>query len=592
VLPFVNMSPDPEQEYFSDGLSEEILNLLAKLRELKVIGRTSSFAFKGQNVDLREIGETLGASYLLEGSVRKAGDDLRITAQLIETGSGTHLWSQTYDRKLENVFQIQSEIAGAIAEALKLSLVGADDQPPAVQVAASIPAYERYLQARRLIQGRTRAGLEAARGLMAEALELDPDYAPAHAEAAKAVLLLTSYGDTPLEEAAAAARAHLDRALALDPELAEAHAVTGALYLTLRDFERAEAALVRALDLNPSLSDALHFRASNLETAGRLGEVLAARRRLAELDPLNLANLASLASALAWSDQPDEALAVTRRLQRGFPDSAIGFIQEAYALLIQGRLAEAQAAAVRGLAMAPGLPVAEWRAGGVFYALGEYPPILDLPRSTWVSQARVALGRADEAIAEARERAAAAPADVGAAGGLLVTLSAAGRHQAVLDEYRARWGSPAALAAYFGNFPATAEVAPIAAAQHALGRSAALSETLAHWDERLTFLARAGLRLRLFRDHGSAPSRIGRRTRGRAGKSHRGHRPRLSGSVDGPTPRLRATRRRSCLPGPGPAQPRPDQHRARQARPGAPAMSLWTELKRRKVFRVAAEPAR
>jgi TolB-like protein len=133
VLPFVNMSADPEQEYFSDGLSEEILNLLAQIRDLRVIGRTSSFAFKGRNEDLRTIGSTLGVAYLLEGSVRKAGDDLRITAQLIEVEGGSHLWSQSYDRRLENVFAIQTEIAGSIAEALRISLVGPDQAAPVAQ---------------------------------------------------------------------------------------------------------------------------------------------------------------------------------------------------------------------------------------------------------------------------------------------------------------------------------------------------------------------------------------------------------------------------------------------------------------------------
>ena len=153
VLPFADMSQAKDQEYFSDGLSEEILNLLAQIRDLKVIGRTSSFAFKGRNEDLRTIGNTLGVAYLLEGSVRKAGDDLRITAQLIEVEGGSHLWSQSYDRKLENVFAIQTEIAASIAEALKINLIDAGQTAPVAQVAASLPAYELFLQARRLIQG-------------------------------------------------------------------------------------------------------------------------------------------------------------------------------------------------------------------------------------------------------------------------------------------------------------------------------------------------------------------------------------------------------------------------------------------------------
>ena len=143
------MSQAKDQEYFSDGLSEEILNLLAQIRDLKVIGRTSSFAFKGRNEDLRSIGNTLGVAYLLEGSVRKAGDDLRITAQLIQVEDGSHLWSQSYDRKLENVFAIQSEIAASIAEALKINLLDAGQTAPVAQAAASLPAYDLFLQARR-----------------------------------------------------------------------------------------------------------------------------------------------------------------------------------------------------------------------------------------------------------------------------------------------------------------------------------------------------------------------------------------------------------------------------------------------------------
>jgi len=503
VLPFVNMSADPEQEYFSDGLSEEILNLLAQIRELTVIGRTSSFAFKGMNVDLREIGETLGVAYLLEGSVRKAGDELRITAQLIRTDTGAHLWSQSYDRKLESVFAIQSEIAGAIADALRVSLVGGDDAAPVAQIAASIPAYERYLQARRLIQGRTGAGIEAARALLDEALTLDPDYAPAHAEAAKAVLLLragpSSYGDIPSDQAWASAQPLIDRALALDPNLAEAHAVQGLLFLQQRDFERAEPALVRALALNPSLSDALNWRANNLGAAGHLREQLAARRRLAELDPLNLANLAGLSGWLAASGEAEEGLAVAGRLQRGFPDSPLGFRQQALVLAVTGRLAEARDAAGRALALAPGEANVQSSVGAVFYALGDAERVLALPGADEHGPALLALGRVDEALATARARSAAAPDDYAAAYFLLYTLSLAGRHDEVLAVYRARWGDLAGLEAVFGADGGTQELIPIAAAQRALGQDETLAETLEHWGQRLTFMREQGYAISWFR---------------------------------------------------------------------------------------------
>jgi TolB-like protein len=156
VLPFVDMSADGDQEYFGDGLSEEILNLLAGIRELKVSGRTSSFSFKGTNVSIPEIGRTLGVAHVLEGSVRRSGDDLRITAQLVEAGTGFHLWSDTYDRRMVDVFAIQDEIAGAIADALRLTLVASAHET------ADLEAYDLYLMARTLIYGRSVEGLNEA----------------------------------------------------------------------------------------------------------------------------------------------------------------------------------------------------------------------------------------------------------------------------------------------------------------------------------------------------------------------------------------------------------------------------------------------
>lgn len=494
VLPFADMSPDKDQEYFSDGLSEEILNLLAQIRDLKVIGRTSSFAFKGRNVDLREIGAQLGVAYLLEGSVRKAGDDLRITAQLIEVADGSHRWSERYDRKLENVFAIQDEIARSIAAALRVNLVG--EAAPVAHGTASMPAYERFLQARRLIQGRTRAGLESARALLDEALALDPDYAPAHAAAAQAVLLLaalpTTYGDIPLDRAVAQAQPLIDRALSLDPQLAEAHAVQGMLFLLQRDFARSETALDRALALNPSQSDALNWRANNLATAGRLREQLAARRRLAELDPLNLANLGNQALVLMQSGEPDEAVAVAQRLQRGFPDSPEGFIREAEVLAAAGRLAEASAPASQALALAPEDITVQALVGQIYYVLGDYARVRALPAARHHGPALLDLGRIDEAVTAARERAAAAPDDFFAAYFRLRTLSLAGRHAEVLATYQERWGDLAGLEAGFGFDGGTGELAPIAAAQRALGQHEALAETVQRWGERLAFLREQG----------------------------------------------------------------------------------------------------
>jgi TolB-like protein/Tfp pilus assembly protein PilF len=495
VLPFADMSPNRDQEYFSDGLSEEILNLLAQIRDLRVIGRTSSFAFKGRNEDLRTIGSTLGVAYLLEGSVRKAGDDLRITAQLIQADDGSHLWSQSYDRRLENIFAIQTEIAASIAEALRVSLVGPDKAAPVAQVTASLPAYDLFLQARRLIETRTRSSIEAARQLLDEALALDPDYAPALAAAAQAVLFLNDrvggYGDIPMDQAAALAQPLLDRALALDPNLAEAHAVQGLLLNQQGEFTRAEASLARALALNPNLSDALHWQAGLLGDAGRLREQLAAQRRLVELDPLHVANLAGMPWALLESGELDEAEAAAVRLQRAFPDNPMAFASAAGVLINTGRLAEARAAVARALALAPGDSLARTANSWIHFLLRDFDQLWPLPDPHFHARALIALGRVDEAVALARGRAAAAPGDHTAATDLLFTLSQAGQHDEVLALYRERWADLDGIDARFGTKEHQVQ-APIAAAQHALGRQAALAETLAHWRERLEYLREQG----------------------------------------------------------------------------------------------------
>jgi TolB-like protein/Tfp pilus assembly protein PilF len=493
VLPFADMSQAKDQEYFSDGLSEEILNLLAQIRDLKVIGRTSSFAFKGRNEDLRTIGNTLGVAYLLEGSVRKAGTDLRITAQLIEVEGGSHLWSQSYNRKLENVFAIQTEIAASIAQALKINLLDAGQSAPVAQVAASLPAYDLFLQARRLIQSCTRGGLEAARGLLDEALKLDPDYAPALAAQAQTVSSLQSgsagYGDIPLDQALAIAQPLLDKALALDPTLAEAHAVQSLIFFFQRDFARAEASLARALALNPNLPDALHWQAGWLESSGRLRESLAVRQRLDAIDPLNVGNLWSLGGRLRDGGKWVEAQAVTARMLRTFPDSPQTFGAQAFDLLNAGRLAEAQIPAGRMLALK-----SNWAAllnARIYYLLGDFEKMLSLPGLP-KAQPLLALGRLDEAAAAARERFAAAPEDRDAAEDLLTTLSSAGRFDELLRLYRERWRDLEALDTYFGPIGKMEPLLSIATAQRAQGQQQALAETLTPWRKRLDFQREQG----------------------------------------------------------------------------------------------------
>lgn len=495
VLPFADMSPDGDQEYFSDGLSEEVLNLLAQIKELKVIGRTSSFAFKGRNVDLREIGDQLGAAYILEGSVRKAGEQLRITAQLIEAEDGSHLWSESYDRRLENVFAIQDDIAGAIVKALEVSLTGSERKAADEHGTDSMPAYERFLEARRLIQQRGRSSLEAAGGLLDEALERDPDYAPALAARAQVALMLSdtlgAYGEIPLTEAVAEAEPLIERALDLNPELATAHAVRGLKFVLLRKFTQASDTLARALELNPSHADALNWRMSTSLAAGRLDETIVEGRRAAEIDPLNLVARGNVAAAHVLAGQTQDALETVASLQRDFSDNPLSYLRASEALSSSGRLAEAVPPAENALDLAPNNPLVETSAGALFLALGQYERVLALPESDH-GAALLALDRSDEALVATRIHLNEASDAVDRLNNLLQTLSLAGRHDEVLAFYTERWGSPEAVEHTFGTDSVTAEMAAITVSLRALDRADAFDEALAHWGQRLEFMREHG----------------------------------------------------------------------------------------------------
>ena len=318
VLPFIDLSPQGDQGYFSDGITEEILNVLAKVPELRVTARTSAFAFKGRQVDLRTVGDSLGVGYLVEGSVRKAGDELRITAQLIDARDGSHLWSESYDRQLDNVFQIQTEIAEAIAEALRLPL-GIGDPAGLVTPTADLEAYDLYLAARSRMRERGESLREAVE-LLEGAIARDSSWAPAWAALAEARELRTWYPaawDAPegfgqdrtemflekQEEAADAAR----RALELDPDIASAHVALGSVHRNQHEWERAETEYLRALQLDPDNAEAHQQYSELLVTLGRIAEGRRAAERALALDRVPV-RLLQLANALAADDRVHAAL--------------------------------------------------------------------------------------------------------------------------------------------------------------------------------------------------------------------------------------------------------------------------------------------
>jgi TolB-like protein/tetratricopeptide (TPR) repeat protein len=290
VLPFADLSPDSNQEYFADGISEELLNVLAKVNGLKVAGRTSSFAFKGRNEDLREIGRVLDVAHILEGSVRSQGDKVRVTAQLIQVSDGFHLWSETYDGDLSDIFAVQDDIASRILVALKGQLQVEEAPIVAPVQRANVTAYGLFLEARDLIFSRDPANMERALTLLDEAISIDPGYAPAYASRAKALVLLSdrpgSYGRLPAQEVLPRAEADVEKALELDPELADAYAVRG---LINTDTGRADFAITnlrRAIELSPNSLDARNWLALALANDGRLRDLTAQLLELVEIDPL------------------------------------------------------------------------------------------------------------------------------------------------------------------------------------------------------------------------------------------------------------------------------------------------------------------
>ena len=500
VLPFSDMSAEGDQKYFAHGLSEEILNLLAGIGELKVSGRTSSFSFEDKDVSIPEIGAALGVAHVLEGSVRKSGDRVRITAQLIAADDGFHVWSKNFDRQLTDIFAIQDEIAGDITSALRLSLVGGGRDSIDANSTDSIEAYELFLEARQLIQGRSVAGLERARELLETALERDPEFAPALAQQALAWLMLsdarTTPGNEPFATAVARAEALLERALKINPELASGHAVRGLMLTLQRDFDEADQALVRALELNPSHSDALNWRAINLRNAGRLRDELEARQQLLEIDPLHLSNLFNLSVAHLLRGQTERALNVARRLKGDFPNSPWGDLAEVEALMGSGRLARAQELAREKLAGGNSMLVSS--ASNVNMRLGCFDAAIEVAGSPF-ALALAGQERFEEAVAAARDSAAASPGDSNAVLSLLRVLSLAGRHEAVLEYFEQRWGSLDALQTYFGFGDMTAEVTPIAAAQSSLGQTEALEQDPGHWGARLADPRKQGYALPYFR---------------------------------------------------------------------------------------------
>lgn len=306
VLPFDNMSADPENEYFADGLAEEILNALTRVPGLEVAARTSSFSFKDKDADIPTIAAALGVRTVLEGSVRKSGDRLRITAQLVDAENGLHLWSETYDRELDDIFVVQEEIARAIVGALQVRLTA--EAPLVERPTESQEAYEEYLRGRFLWNRRTVESLQAAVGRFQHAVELDPDFALAWAGLADAHLTLMWYlTDADWDALLESGREAAERALALDSELGQAHVALGLYHAARFDWERANRGFERGLALDPRYATGRYWYGLELSHQGRWDEALEQARMAVEIDPLSLVNARGYGMLLMWAGRLDEA---------------------------------------------------------------------------------------------------------------------------------------------------------------------------------------------------------------------------------------------------------------------------------------------
>ena len=359
VLPFVNRGHSEEDEYFSDGLADELLNVLAKIRGLRVAARSSAFTFKGKAATVAEVGQALNVATVLEGSVRKAGNRMRISVQLVKVADGYHLWSETYDRTLEDIFAVQDDIAQSVVKELHTTLFGESDakadQQASAQVAAAVKgrtadpeAHRLFLQGRHFLDRRTPEDSARGIGYLKQALALDPDFALAWAELAKAYVTEANAGWVPAAEGFARAREAVARSLVLEPELAEGHARMGWIRMIYDwDWHAAEASLQRALELAPGNAEVLIPAGVMADNLGRLDEAVALYRQAVAQDPLRAAGYHNLGAALDASDRLDEAEAAYRKALELAPhrSGSRGFF--ALNLLVQGRGDEALAEAAR-----------------------------------------------------------------------------------------------------------------------------------------------------------------------------------------------------------------------------------------------------
>lgn len=338
ILPLSNISPDPLDEYFADGMTEEVISTVSKIEGLEVISRTSMMQFKKTPKPVREVSRELEAGTVLEGSVRKAGNKLRVTIQMIDAERDRHVWSESYDRDLEDIFAIQSDIAKKVAEALQIQLLRAGKEKLERSPTSSVEAYTLYLQGRLHYEKTNREGTNNAIRYFEEAVSRDPNFALAYAGLAEAYSSLAFYGMLSSKEAAPKARMHAKKALQLDDSLAKAHHVMGTILRNFDwDLQGAEREFKRAAELNPSLADAYRSQATLMSFRRRTTEAVAEARRALELDPLSEGTAASAGTIFLYTGHNAEAIQQFTRALVINPDNGLARSNLGLAYVRDGR---------------------------------------------------------------------------------------------------------------------------------------------------------------------------------------------------------------------------------------------------------------
>ena len=411
VLPFVNMSAESNNEYFSDGLTEDIISQISRISALKVISRTSVMQYKNTSKNLRQIGKELGTATVLEGSVRKVGSQVRVSAQLIDAANDQHIWAQTYDRALHDIFAVQSDVANQIAQALKATIRPREQDQIARVPTESVEAYQLYLQGRYFLSKRTKDGLQKSIAYFKAAMSHDPEYALAYAGLADALIFTSLLEFGPPRDLFPQARVAAERSLALNPALAEAHASLGLVLFQYEwDWAGAEREMQHALSLNPNYAPAHHFYADVLKALGRFEEALSHIMDAQALDPLSLAISAGVGHVLYLSRQYDRAIEAYKHVIELDPNFVQGRLWFGRPYLQKGMFEEAIRELSQAVTLSGGDTISLAVLGHAYAAAGQTGKALEIleqlkQRATsayvpsyWIGLIHVGLGDAQQAL--------------------------------------------------------------------------------------------------------------------------------------------------------------------------------------------------